>query len=99
MLSRRCARSFSQHLKPCHTKVIATDLEIHIRANNAPMSSSTDAAFAELAAHKPGDAIPFYEIEGHILDLWDLLNELTLEKALLEAQDSILLREGECVDS
>lgn len=52
------------------------------------MSSSTDAAFAELAAHKSGDAIPFYEIEGQILELWDQLNELTLEKALLETQNA-----------
>ena len=80
-------------------KVIASDLEIRVRAKNAPMSSFTDAAFAELAAHKSGDAIPFYEIEGHILELWDQLNELTLEKALLEAQDSTPLREGEYVDS
>ncbi len=53
------------------------------------MPSSTDAAFAELAAYNSGDAIPFYEIEGHILELWDHLNELTLEKALLEAQDTV----------
>ena len=52
------------------------------------MSSSTDAAFAELAAHKTGDAIPFYEIEGQILELWDQLNELILEKALLETQNT-----------
>lgn len=50
------------------------------------MSYSTDAAFAEIAAHKSCDAIPFYEIEGQILELWDQLNELTLGKALLEAQ-------------
>ena len=53
------------------------------------MSSTTDAAFAELAAHMPGDAIPFYEVEGQILELWDQLNELTLEKTLLEAQGAI----------
>ena len=53
------------------------------------MSSSTDAAFAELAAHKSGDAIPFYEVEGQILELWDQVNELTLEKALLEAQGAM----------
>ena len=53
------------------------------------MSSSTDAAFAGFAAHKSGDALPFYEIEGQILELWDQLNELRLEKALLEAQDTI----------
>ena len=52
------------------------------------MSSSTDAAFAELAAHKPGDAIPFYKLEGQILELWDRLNELRLERAILEAQSA-----------
>ena len=55
------------------------------------MSSSTDAAFAELAAHKPGDVIPFYELEGQILELWDQLNELTLERAILEAQSALPL--------
>ena len=53
------------------------------------MSSSTDAAFAELAAHKPGDTIPFYELEGQVLELWDQLNELTLERATLEAQSGL----------
>ena len=60
---------------------------------NVPMSSSTDAAFAELAAHKPGDVIPFYELEGQILELWDQLNELTLERAILEAQNALPLSE------
>ena len=59
------------------------------------MSSSTDAAFAGLAGHESGDAIPFYQVEGQILELWDQLNELTLEKALLEAQNTMPL--GECV--
>lgn len=53
------------------------------------MSSSINAAFADLAAHKSGDALPFYEIEGQILELWDQLKELKLEKALLEAHDTI----------
>lgn len=53
------------------------------------MSSSTDAAFASFAAQKSGDALPFYEIEGQILELWDQLNELRLEKALLEAQGTV----------
>ena len=55
------------------------------------MSSSTDAAFAELAAHKSGDVIPFYELEGQILELWDQLSELTLERAILEAQSALPL--------
>ena len=51
-----------------------------------PMSSSIDTTYADLAAHKSGDALPFYELEGQVLELWDQLNELKLEKALLEAQ-------------
>lgn len=50
------------------------------------MSSGTEAAFADFAAHEAGDTIPFYEAEGQILELWDQLNELKLEQALLEAQ-------------
>ena len=57
------------------------------------MSSSTDAAFAELAAHKLGDVIPFYELEGQVLELWDQLSELTLERAILEAQSALPLCE------
>ena len=52
-------------------------------------SSSVDAAFADFAAYKSGDALPFYEIEGQVLELWDHLNELRLEKALLEAQNTV----------
>ena len=57
------------------------------------MSSSIDASLAELAAHRSGDAIPFYEIEGQVLELWDQLNELRLEKSLLEAQNTTPLGE------
>ena len=51
------------------------------------MSSAGDAetAFAGLAAHESGDTVPFYEIEGQVLALWDQLNELKLEQALLQA--------------
>lgn len=63
------------------------------------MSHSTDAAFADLATHKPGDAIPFYEIEGQILELWDQLNELRLEMALLEAQNTAPLSQYVHLDS
>ena len=53
------------------------------------MSSSVDAAFADFAAYQSGDALPFYELEGQVLELWDQLNELRLEKTLLEAQNTI----------
>lgn len=55
------------------------------------MSSSTDIAFADLASYRSGDAIPFYETEGQILELWDQLNELRLEQALLEAETTVPL--------
>ncbi|KAL2046359.1 hypothetical protein N7G274_001806 [Stereocaulon virgatum] len=53
------------------------------------MSSATDAAFADLATHESGDTLPFYEAEGQLLALWDQLNELKLEQALLEAQNTM----------
>lgn len=51
------------------------------------MSSAGDAetAFAGLATYESGDTVPFYEIEGQVLALWDQLNELKLEQALLQA--------------
>jgi hypothetical protein len=52
------------------------------------MSSATDAAFADFATHKTGDTLPFYEAEGQVLTLWDQLNELKLEQALLEARNT-----------
>lgn len=58
------------------------------------MPSSVDAAFAGPAAHQSGDTIPFYEIEGQILELWDQLDELRLEKTLLEAQSTAPLGES-----
>ena len=56
-------------------------------SENVAMSSAGDAetAFAGLAAHESGDTVPFYEIEGQVLALWDQLNELKLEQALLQA--------------
>ena len=56
-------------------------------SENVAMSFPGDAetAFAGLAAHESGDTVPFYEIEGQVLALWDQLNELKLEQALLQA--------------
>ena len=55
---------------------------------NTAMSSSedSDTAFAEYGTHKSGDTLAFYEIEGQVLALWNQLNELKLEQALLQAQ-------------
>lgn len=56
------------------------------------MSASKDHPledFADLAAYRPGDTIQFYEAEGKVLELWDQLNELALERALLEAQTQL----------
>lgn len=54
------------------------------------MSSSIDAVFADLAADDPGDVLAFYDVEGQVLDLWDQLNELMLEEALLGARITTL---------
>ncbi|KAG8525991.1 uncharacterized protein KY384_000753 [Bacidia gigantensis] len=43
-------------------------------------------ALIQLAAHQDGDTLQFYELEGQILALWDKLNELQLEIAVLQAQ-------------
>lgn len=40
--------------------------------------------FAKFGEDQPGDTLPFYEIEGKILALWDRLNELKLEVAIVE---------------
>lgn len=46
----------------------------------------TNSGFAELSTHESGDTLPFYRAEGEVLELWDQLQELKLEQALLEAQ-------------
>ena len=43
-------------------------------------------AYAQYAEDQPGDTLAFYEIEGQILALWDKLNELKLEIAVLETR-------------
>ena len=52
----------------------------------AGQATTTTDTFAKYADDEPGDALPFYEAEGRLLALWDQLNELNLEIALLEAQ-------------
>lgn len=53
-----------------------------------PLTQSTSVidAFANYAVDQPGDALPFYEPEGRLLALWDQLNDLKLEVAMMEAQ-------------
>ncbi|KAL9100996.1 MAG: hypothetical protein Q9163_003701 [Psora crenata] len=48
--------------------------------------SSGRNAFAQVAADRSGDILPLYELEGQVLTLWDQLNELKLEKTILEVQ-------------
>ena len=57
-------------------------------SENPAMSTATETAFAGLAAHESGDTVPFYEAEGQVLALWDQLNELKLEQAILQAPSS-----------
>ncbi|KAL9130880.1 MAG: hypothetical protein Q9217_001030 [Psora testacea] len=58
---------------------------VHLGYNTSNSATNMEA-FAQVAADQAGDTLPFYEIEGQILALWDQLNELKLEKALLDAQ-------------
>lgn len=64
------------------TAVKRTDLNDRTRMSN-------EVVFADYAAHESGDTLPFYEVEGQILALWDQLNELKLEKALLETRTTL----------
>ena len=65
-------------------------------SENVAMSfaGNTEIAFAGLAAHESGDTVPFYEVEGQVMALWDQLNELKLEQALLQA--SLTSSSGAC---
>lgn len=57
------------------------------RANlNDESSMSNNATLAVFATQESEDTLPFYEVEGRVLALWDQLKELKLEEALLEAQ-------------
>ena len=40
--------------------------------------------FAQYAEDRPGDTVQFYELESKVLDLWDRLNDLKLEIAVVE---------------
>ena len=50
------------------------------------MSLAAEDTFAILSDHELGDTLPFYQLEGQVLELWDQLQELKLECALLETQ-------------
>ena len=67
---------------------LVLDLGVTKISENTAMSSASDATFAEFAAHGSGDTLSFYEVEGQVIALWDQLNELKLEQAVLEAQVS-----------
>ena len=69
-------------------EAVIDDLRATEIGENVAMSSAGDAetaTFAGLASHESGDTVPFYEVEGQVLALWDQLNELKLEQALLQA--------------
>lgn len=64
-----------------------------------PTNGSTTHAtneFASFAADEPSDTLTFYTLEAQLLALWDQLNELKLEKALLQAQLQIEPSPGKC---
>ncbi len=58
------------------------------------MSASRHVAFADFATDEPGDTTPFYQAEGQVLELWDKMDELKLEQAILEARTT-----GGCIPS
>lgn len=84
--------AFDYHAPPPRSKVNSVTgsgtAELDAMATSTPAAESTAIinAFAKYADDQPGDALPFYEAEGRILALWDQLNELKLEVALMEAQ-------------
>ena len=52
--------------------------------DDSHQAGSIEEGFTQYAEDQPDDKLPFYEIEGQILSLWDRLNELKLEIAVLE---------------
>ena len=50
------------------------------------MSLPVEAGYTGLCKDELGDTLPFYQVEGQVLELWDQLQELSLERALLEIQ-------------
>ena len=66
---------------------VATDELISRSDDNSNSEPAT--AFAEFAANESRDVLSFYELEGQILALYDHLNDLKLEIALLEAQHKL----------
>ena len=47
-------------------------------------SNNDEHTYSQYAEDNQGDTLPFYKTEGQLLALWDQLNELKLEIALLE---------------
>ena len=66
----------------------------HDPTNRATTNATNE--FASFAADEPSDTLTFYTLEAQLLALWDQLNELKLEKALLQAQLQIKPSAGKC---
>lgn len=63
---------------------LSADVEsVHLDRQNSPKITE-QADFAKYAEEQPGDTLPFYEVEGKILALWDQLNELKIELSIAE---------------
>ena len=56
---------------------------MHLDGQNI-QAPTQQAGWAKYAEDEPGDTLPFYEVEGKILALWDQLNELKTELAIAE---------------
>lgn len=68
---------------------IAEDVDsLTLQQAEAGSSRDVDADFAKIVEDQPGDRHQFYELESKVLDLWDRLNDLQLEIAVLEEQNS-----------
>ena len=52
-------------------------------------TSEQVTAFAEFAENESRDVLSFYEVEAQILALYDHLNEINLEIALLEVRNRL----------
>lgn len=80
VVAKPCEQSYPQG---CLALTLLTKLPRKMSLRNDP---KTTKDFSEVAKDEPGDALPFYEAEGEVLALRDKLQEMKLERALLEAR-------------
>ncbi len=69
-----------------NSSVAANDSSL---GDNEISTSEHATAFAEFAVNESRDVLSFYDVEAQILALYDHLNDLKLEIALLEARNGL----------